>query len=75
MGASIITGLGGGNPMAVIARQLKLKLHRLKSTCTLFGADGSQIDKPTDSRIESLFNEIMEGMELLFSNLFHLGYF
>ena len=61
LGASIITGFGGGNPLAVLALQLQLGIQVLHSACPLYGADGRELPTELDQRAEALFNELMDG--------------
>lgn len=61
LGAQIITGFEGGNPLdAVIRGQLALEYHLLKDNMVLYDHDGSIIDDDRDTRIQDFFNNIME---------------
>ncbi|KAL8938745.1 MAG: hypothetical protein Q9216_003732 [Gyalolechia sp. 2 TL-2023] len=61
MGAHIITGFDHGNPLNMIIRgQLALHYHALKDNSTLYDSDGRLVDKRQDSRVEKLYNDILE---------------
>jgi lysine-specific histone demethylase 1 len=51
LGGSIITGIDG-NPLAVLAAQLRIPLHHINSAdVPLFCDDGSQADRTLDSKV------------------------
>ena len=51
LGGSIITGIDG-NPLAVLAAQLRIPLHHINSSdVPLFCDDGSQADRTLDSKV------------------------
>jgi lysine-specific histone demethylase 1 len=61
MGAQIVTGFENGNPLNFIVRgQLALRYHTLRDNSVLFDSDGQLVDKESDLRLESLWNDILE---------------
>lgn len=51
LGGSIITGIDG-NPLAVLAKQLRIPLHRINTTdCPLYCTDGQEADKTLDGQV------------------------
>ena len=61
LGASILSG-SNGNPLCVLAKQLKLKSHVVRSVCPLFRPDGLPVDDGLDKAVEKKFNEILEAI-------------
>jgi monoamine oxidase len=61
LGASILSG-SNGNPLCVLAKQLKLKPHVIRSVCPLFQPDGTPIDDGLDAFVEKKFNQILESI-------------
>ena len=61
LGASIITGFGGGNPLAVLALQMKLGVHVVQADCPIYGANGQQLSPELDQRAEAMFTSLMDG--------------
>lgn len=59
LGAMIVTGLGG-NPIAVIAKQINLNLAKVKQKCPLFEASGETVPKEKDEMVEREFNRLLE---------------
>ncbi|KAH7567058.1 hypothetical protein ACOSQ2_011545 [Xanthoceras sorbifolium] len=59
LGGSVLTGING-NPLGVLARQLGLPLHKVRDICPLYLPDGRAIDTDIDSRIEVLFNKLLD---------------
>ncbi|XP_031502678.1 lysine-specific histone demethylase 1 homolog 2-like [Nymphaea colorata] len=59
LGGSIITGIHA-NPLGVLARQLSLPLHKVRDKCPLYRPDGSPLDEETDSKIEFIFNRLLD---------------
>lgn len=55
LGAQVVTGLGtplaschdshspGGNPLAVLAKQINMKLYQIRASCPLFDSEGKQV--------------------------------
>mgnify|MGYP000089841060 CR=1 FL=1 len=64
LGASIITGLVG-NPLATIVKQSRARLHRIESACPLFAPNGQPLDTQLDSRVEAIFNMLMQATDRL----------
>lgn len=58
-GGSVLTGVNG-NPLGVLARQLDLPLHKVRDICPLYMPDGKCVDSEIDSRVEVLFNKLLE---------------
>ncbi|CAL0303789.1 unnamed protein product [Lupinus luteus] len=59
LGGSIITGINA-NPLAVLARQLSIPLHRIRDKCPLYKPNGELVDKEIDSHVESVFNNLLD---------------
>ncbi|XP_021902811.1 lysine-specific histone demethylase 1 homolog 1 [Carica papaya] len=59
VGGSVLTGING-NPLGVLARQLGLPLHKVRDICPLYLPDGKSVDADTDSRVEALFNKLLD---------------
>ncbi|CAI8594839.1 unnamed protein product [Vicia faba] len=59
LGGSVLTGVNG-NPLGVLARQLDLPLHKVRDVCPLYMPDGKCVDSEVDSRVEVLFNKLLE---------------
>lgn len=59
LGSSVITGLGG-NPMAVIAKQINMQLCKIKQKCPLYESNGETLLKEKDEMIEREFNRLLE---------------
>lgn len=63
LGAQIITGFSGGNPLSILLqRQLALPYHSLiyAKNNKIHGKDGATIDHERDSRVEGLFNLLLD---------------
>ncbi|RUS24464.1 hypothetical protein BC938DRAFT_473541 [Jimgerdemannia flammicorona] len=62
LGAQIITGFDGGNPMEVVVKkQLRLPLHPLMSNyCHLHDAKGERVSDETDRKCDEMFNEVLD---------------
>lgn len=78
LGGSVITGIHA-NPLGVLARQLSIPLHKVRDSCPLYRPDGVPVDKDLDSKIELIFNKLLDKvMELRqivggFANSISLG--
>ncbi|XP_051152258.1 lysine-specific histone demethylase 1 homolog 2 [Andrographis paniculata] len=59
LGGSVITGIDA-NPLGVLARQLSIPLHKVRDKCPLYRADGSPVDEEIDSRVETIFNKLLD---------------
>ncbi|KAK4768050.1 hypothetical protein SAY87_003191 [Trapa incisa] len=59
LGGSVITGIHA-NPLGVLARQLSIPLHKVREKCPLYKPDGILVDKEIDSRIEFIFNKLLD---------------
>ena len=61
LGAQIITGFDQGNPLdAVVRGQLALEYHLMTDNMTLYDYDGTIINEEQDTKVQDLFNDIME---------------
>ena len=59
LGGSILTGIDG-NPLAVVCKQMKVPLSSIMSeTVPIYRADGSEVDKVIDEKVEKLYNKIL----------------
>ncbi|KEH19589.1 putative spermine oxidase transcription regulator Homeodomain-LIKE family [Medicago truncatula] len=59
LGGSVITGIHA-NPLAVLARQLSIPLHKVRDNCPLFKPNGEPVDKEIDSKVENIFNKLLD---------------
>jgi len=59
LGAMVVTGLGG-NPMAVIAKQINMQLNKIKQKCPLYESNGNTVLKDKDEMVEREFNRLLE---------------
>ncbi|OMO80408.1 Amine oxidase [Corchorus capsularis] len=59
LGGSVITGIHA-NPLGVLARQLSIPLHKVRDNCPLYKPDGTPVEKEIDSRIEMIFNKLLD---------------
>lgn len=59
LGGSVITGIHA-NPLGVLARQLSIPLHKVRDKCPLYKPDGAPVDAVLDSRIELIFNKLLD---------------
>lgn len=59
LGGSVITGIHA-NPLGVMARQLSIPLHKVRDNCPLYKPDGAPIDKEIDSKVEFIFNKLLD---------------
>lgn len=61
MGAHIIIGYEGGNPLdAIIRGQLALDYHSLRDLSTLYDVDGTPVNGTNDVMMEKLYNDILD---------------
>lgn len=58
LGAMIVTGLPG-NPINTLSKQFKIELKKIKNECPLY-VDGKEIAKTIDTKVETVFNKILE---------------
>ncbi|KAI3441559.1 SWIRM domain-containing protein [Psidium guajava] len=59
LGGSVITGIHA-NPLGVLARQLSIPLHKVRDKCPLYKPDGTPVDEKTDSKVEFIFNRLLD---------------
>ncbi|KAJ7981691.1 Lysine-specific histone demethylase 1-like protein [Quillaja saponaria] len=59
LGGSVITGIHA-NPLGVLARQLSIPLHKVRDKCPLHKPDGAPVDTEIDSKIEFIFNKLLD---------------
>uniref|UniRef100_A0AAQ4R2E9 Lysine (K)-specific demethylase 1a n=1 Tax=Gasterosteus aculeatus aculeatus TaxID=481459 RepID=A0AAQ4R2E9_GASAC len=64
LGAMVVTGLGG-NPMAVISKQVNMELAKIKQKCPLYEANGQAVPKEKDEMVEQEFNRLLEATSFL----------
>lgn len=61
MGAHIIIGFEGGNPLdAIIRGQLAMDYHSLRDLSTLYDIDGTPVNGTNDVMMEKLYNDILD---------------
>jgi lysine-specific histone demethylase 1 len=58
LGAMVITGLGGGNPLHTLCRQVNLKLYSVRGVCPIHDSTGKRIGKQLDDQLEHEFNQV-----------------
>lgn len=60
LGAMVVTGLGG-NPIAILSKQINMELHKIKQKCPLYDSSGSnEVPKDKDEMVEREFNRLLE---------------
>ncbi|KAL6975376.1 Lysine-specific histone demethylase 1 2 [Sarracenia purpurea var. burkii] len=59
LGGSVITGIHA-NPLGVLARQLSIPLHKVRDKCPLYKPHGEPVSKEVDSKIEHVFNKLLD---------------
>ncbi|KAJ8434349.1 hypothetical protein Cgig2_019976 [Carnegiea gigantea] len=59
LGGSVLTGTLG-NPLGILARQLSYPLHKVRDKCPLYRVDGSPVDPVLDSKVETVFNKLLD---------------
>ncbi|XP_071955626.1 lysine-specific histone demethylase 1A-like [Antedon mediterranea] len=62
LGAMVVTGLGG-NPMAIVSKQVNMELAKIKQKCPLYQSAGNttiQVNKDKDEMVEREFNRLLE---------------
>ncbi|OVA13905.1 Amine oxidase [Macleaya cordata] len=59
LGGSVITGVHA-NPLGVLSRQLSIPLHKVRDKCPLYKSDGAPIDAAIDSKVEVIFNKLLD---------------
>ncbi|GAB4838450.1 Lysine-specific histone demethylase 1 1 [Ancistrocladus abbreviatus] len=59
LGGSVLTGING-NPFGVLARQLGFPLHKVRDICPLYLPDGKVVNSEIDSRLEVIFNKLLD---------------
>ncbi|XP_044473727.1 lysine-specific histone demethylase 1 homolog 2-like [Mangifera indica] len=59
LGGSVITGLHA-NPLGVLARQLSIPLHKVRDKCPLYNPDGAPVAEEIDTKIEFIFNKLLD---------------
>jgi hypothetical protein len=61
LGAAVLMGVQGGNPLATLCRRLGVRMHRLEPKCPIYDAElGGALPPDLDRRVEALFNEALE---------------
>uniref|UniRef100_A0A2R5LNP7 Lysine-specific histone demethylase 1A n=1 Tax=Ornithodoros turicata TaxID=34597 RepID=A0A2R5LNP7_9ACAR len=64
LGAMVVTGLGG-NPVAVLSRQINMELHRIRQKCPLYESNGTTVPKDKDEMVEREFNRLLEATSFI----------
>ena len=64
LGSTVVTGLGG-NPVAILAKQINMQLHKIKQKCPLYEANGNTVPKDKDEMVEREFNRLLEATSYL----------
>lgn len=59
LGGSVITGIHA-NPLGVLARQLSIPLHKVRENALLYRPDGTPVNEKTDSKVEFIFNRLLD---------------
>ncbi|KAL5547992.1 hypothetical protein UlMin_003223 [Ulmus minor] len=59
LGGSVITGIHA-NPLGVLARQLSIPLHKVRDKCPLYKPNGVPVDSKIDSKVEVIFNKLLD---------------
>lgn len=59
LGGSVLTGING-NPLGVLARQMRLPLHKVRDICPLYLPDGEAVNSEIDSKVEISFNKLLD---------------
>jgi len=61
LGAAVLMGVQGGNPLAGLCKRLGVRMHMLEPKCPIYDApSGGLLPAELDQRVESLFNEALE---------------
>jgi monoamine oxidase len=60
LGAKVVSGWEGGNPIKVLKQQLNLTTHDITKPTQLFDIQGQLIDEQTDVLCETIFNQALE---------------
>uniref|UniRef100_A0A4X2M3C9 Lysine-specific histone demethylase n=1 Tax=Vombatus ursinus TaxID=29139 RepID=A0A4X2M3C9_VOMUR len=60
-----IKPLPGGNPMAVVSKQVNMELAKIKQKCPLYEANGQAVPKEKDEMVEQEFNRLLEATSYL----------
>uniref|UniRef100_S4R7V8 Lysine-specific histone demethylase 1A n=1 Tax=Petromyzon marinus TaxID=7757 RepID=S4R7V8_PETMA len=68
LGAMVVTGLGG-NPMAVVSKQVNMELAKIKQKCPLYETNGQSVPKEKDEMVEREFNRLLEATSYLSHHL------
>jgi len=60
LGAAVLMGVQGGNPLATQCRKYGVKMRVIDNSCPLHDTDGSLLPPDTDQRAEQLFNKLLD---------------
>ena len=60
LGAAVLMGVQGGNPLAAQCRKYGVKMRTLDNSCPLHDIDGSLLPPNTDQKAEQLFNKLLD---------------
>ncbi|GMH38451.1 hypothetical protein BSKO_06335 [Bryopsis sp. KO-2023] len=59
LGGSVISGIDG-NPLAVLAKQLSIPLHRINDDTPFYFSDGTLVNKQIDAEAEQTYNAMLD---------------
>lgn len=68
LGAMVVTGLGG-NPIAILSKQISMDLTKIKQKCPIYDNSGKMLPKDRDEALEREFNKLLESTSYLSHNL------
>ena len=55
----VVRGLGG-NPIAVLSKQINVELLKISQKCSLYESNGSTVPKDKDDMVEREFGSLLE---------------
>ncbi|KAJ3680487.1 hypothetical protein LUZ60_016765 [Juncus effusus] len=59
LGGSVLTGTLG-NPLAILAKQLGVSMHKIRDKCPLYRPDGQPVDPILDQKVETSYNKLLD---------------
>lgn len=68
LGAMVVTGLGG-NPLAVIRKQVSLEMSKIRRRCPLYYTTGEMVPRERDKTVELEFNRLLDTVSHLSHHL------
>ncbi|KAL1527130.1 hypothetical protein AB1Y20_015812 [Prymnesium parvum] len=60
LGAAVLMGVQGGNPLVAQCRKHGVRMRKLDNSCPLHDIDGTLLPPDTDQRAEALFNQLLD---------------